>query len=522
MTPSSPNRLLRVGRFERRIIFAISIVAFVPLVAAAVFGWLSYHELYRVGVNERVRDELARNLEHQAEHLALLRAHDETLADLWARDPAIDALAASPEALGRHLAELAAPAAATAPGEPPDGRVVGLSVDALDGAGPAIDWRSPSWSGDLATTSLVRRTGGGRALRVTFAVPTELENDHASTRGTLLVYETLEADGVGVTTRYTLGYLVLLLSVIVVAMAVAILLSRRVTRRILLLADATDRVGAGDLTAEVPTDERDEVGELTRAFNEMVRDLRSSRDRVEYLERVGAWQEIAKRLAHEIKNPLTPIQLVVQQLHQAYRGDDARFKKTLDDAREMVDEEVATLRRLVSEFSEFARLPEPELSANDLVAVTREAVRTLDPSALRAVASDRQAPRLSTELDAQPVPVKVDAQLLRRCLDNLVRNAVQAVDAHGGESVIVACRREGDEALLEVRDDGPGVPAEARERVFQPYFTTKEFGTGLGLAIVKKAVLEHGGSIECVAAPEGGACFRIRLPLRGTSDKDTA
>jgi signal transduction histidine kinase len=512
MSAPDPKRSLRVGRFERRIVFAISIASVVPLVAALLLGGQAVREAYGVGINDRVGGQLASTLELYRDHIALYRDRADRVAAFHARDPMLAELATDPAALEAHLGEVARP----------DQDVLSELV-VRDARGAEV----ARWS--RATDPLEERTlltshaiSGGRTLDVTTVAPWGPFRAYWEAGELEHRYRVLDVYGYQVTLLYLTLYIALLLAVIVVAMAVAILFSRRVTRRITLLAEATDRVGAGDLTAEVPTDERDEVGELTRAFNEMVRDLRSSRDRVEYLERVGAWQEIAKRLAHEIKNPLTPIQLVVQQVHQGYRGDDPRFKKTLDDAREMVDEEVATLRRLVSEFSEFARLPEPELTPHDLGALTREAARGLEPSALRGEVSDRPPPRLSTELFDGPIPVKADAQILRRCLDNLVRNAVQAADAHGGEQVIVATRRTGDEAILEVRDDGPGVPVEARERVFQPYFTTKELGTGLGLAIVKKAVLEHGGSIECVAAPEGGACFRIRLPLAHDGRKDVA
>jgi two-component system nitrogen regulation sensor histidine kinase NtrY len=336
------------------------------------------------------------------------------------------------------------------------------------------------------------------------------------------VFRHLEGSTTYVSSFYLAAYVTLLLSVVVVALAVGMVISRRVTRRIVVLADATQRVGRGDLSVEVPIDDKDEVAELTRAFNAMVRDIRTSRDRIEYLQRVGAWQEMAKRLAHEIKNPLTPIQLAVQELHRAYRGDDPKYRRTLDDVRDIVEEEVTTLRRLVKEFGEFARLPEPELELSDLGTFARDTIRGLDPAAL-AREDGAARPGLATaelrlEIDERSdLAVKIDAQMLRRCLDNLVRNAVQALAAtrgtseHGGH-VIVAARRDHDDAVLEVRDDGPGVPPAARERVFDPYFTTRQEGTGLGLAIVKKVVLEHGGTISCDEAEEGGAAFRIRLP----------
>jgi two-component system nitrogen regulation sensor histidine kinase NtrY len=272
-------------------------------------------------------------------------------------------------------------------------------------------------------------------------------------------------------------------------------------------------VGAGDLTAHVPVSEQDEVGDLTRAFNAMVRDMRESRERIAYLSRIGAWQEFARRLAHEIKNPLTPIQLAVQELHRSYRGDDKRFARTLEDARAIVEEEIATLRRLVSEFSEFARLPEAHLSPADLGVFVREAVE----APFRGDESEDEGPPVEVvgEIEQTPLPAQIDAMLLKRCLDNLIRNASQAIRGTGRPGhVWVAARRDDDDVLIEVRDDGPGVPEDARTRIFDPYYTTKSEGTGLGLAIVKKIVLEHGGEITCSAAPEGGACFRISLPPR--------
>ncbi|MBN8617224.1 MAG: HAMP domain-containing protein, partial [Deltaproteobacteria bacterium] len=286
------------------------------------------------------------------------------------------------------------------------------------------------------------------------------------------------------------------------------------TRRVSVLADAARKVGAGDLTIEVPSDRGDEVGELVRAFNAMVRDIRSSRDRIEYLQRMAAWQEMARRLAHEIKNPLTPIQLAVQDLHERYQGDDARFRRRLGDARDIVEEEVRTLRRLVTEFSDFARLPVPELERVDLAAFAKEAARTFEPAALMPSGVTSAPPTLGTELPAEPVWVALDRGLLRKALDNLVRNAVQAL-AHAGVHegrVIVAVVPGSEHAVLEVRDNGRGVAEGERERVFDAYFTTKSEGTGLGLAITKKIVLEHGGTIECTQAKEGGASFRIVLP----------
>jgi nitrogen fixation/metabolism regulation signal transduction histidine kinase len=292
-----------------------------------------------------------------------------------------------------------------------------------------------------------------------------------------------------------------------------VVLSRRVTRRVTQLAAATRRLGAGDLAVQVPVDVNDEIGELTREFNTMVRDLRESRSRIEYLQRIGAWQEFARRLAHEIKNPLTPIQLAIQELDRSYRGDDGAFTKRLRDARTIIEEEVAALRRLTTEFSAFAKLPEAVLAQADLNDFLRDASRSLEGTVKLPDETGPEA-ELTFELCVEPLPVRIDAMMLKRCLDNLVRNAAQALEREPGEHrVVIRSRRAQDRAVLEVHDNGPGIPETQRQRIFDPYFTTKVEGTGLGLPIVKKVVLEHTGEVSCEASPLGGALFKIELPL---------
>jgi len=300
--------------------------------------------------------------------------------------------------------------------------------------------------------------------------------------------------------------------VVVVAVAVGIVLSRRVTRRVALLAEATARVGGGDLSVRVPSSVDDEIGDLTNAFNAMVTDMRESRGRIEYLQRISAWQEFARRLAHEIKNPLTPIQLAVQEIHESYRGPDATFQKRLDETLAIVQEEVATLRRLVGEFSSFAKLPEATLEDADLRDAARDMERALVSLPEELGASDRVS--VALRIASTPLPVRIDAMMLRRALDNLVRNAVQAISARVPDGVIeVRVHREGQNAVIEVADNGPGIPPDQLARVFDPYFTTKSEGTGLGLAIVKKVVLEHGGAVNASSSDLGGAAFVVRIPL---------
>ena len=499
---------LRFGRFERRVLAAMAVVAFLPAIAALLLGRAALREVYEIGVNRRVLGTLERSLEVHHEHLEGLRSSAQQTATMIAHDAALaDALRDPASALAVR-AVLDADLAST--------DVSAISVRASEGTELAHVER-PVDSTLFLTLDEDREidvSARHYIVRVTLTTSREPFQAYRVAGETIELYRHLEADAGYVRSFYLFAYITLLLAAIVVALAVGIVAARRVTRRVVVLAEATRRVGRGDLTIEIPVDEADEVAELVDAFNTMVRDIRSSRDRIEYLQRIGAWQEIARRLAHEIKNPLTPIQLAVQEIHRKYEGDDPRFLRTLEDAKGIVEEEVETLRRLVSEFSDFARLPVPEVAPGELSALATEWTRTMDPAAM--VLEGQSGAQRTLEVRAsEPLPVMLDAQLMRSCVDNLVRNAVQAIAEHGGGGhVIVETRRESHDAILEVRDDGPGVPEPMRERVFDPYYTTKSEGTGLGLAIVKKIVLEHGGSIACVSAPEGGAAFRIRLPLR--------
>ena len=513
LPPGRPEDSLRFGRFERRVLVAMATVAFVPLLAALLLGRSALREAYEVGVNRRVLGELESSLELYQEHFQVLRQAADRTATLVANDHAlVGAARASDRA---SLAELLRTDLELLPDV--------SHIDVEDAAGAELASATREIDEDeVRPLRLTRQIDGEPVVvvHVTVTTPWAPFRDRQRAGELVETYARLESEASYVSSFYLFAYITLLLAVIVIALALGIVVARRVTRRVVVLAQATRKVGQGDLTIEIPTDEKDEVAELTHAFNTMVRDIRSSRDRIEYLQRIGAWQEIARRLAHEIKNPLTPIQLAVQEVHKKYQGDDPRFRRTLDDAKSIVEEEVRTLRRLVSEFSEFARLPVPAVGPAELGGLVREWTRTMEPASL-ALESQRGGSKaldfiaLETRVPDEPLDVMLDPMMLRRSLDNLVRNAVQAIAEKGeGGHIVVEAHRDGDDALLEVRDDGPGVPAKSRERIFDPYFTTKSEGTGLGLAIVKKVVLEHGGSISCGVAKEGGAAFRIRLPLR--------
>ena len=313
---------------------------------------------------------------------------------------------------------------------------------------------------------------------------------------------------------YVLAFAVLLLGTIIIAVTVGSWLARTVSTRIGALAVAAAEVGRGDLSVRVPEHPPDEVGQLGQAFNQMLAEVEGSRSRIEYLSRLASWQEMARRLAHEIKNPLTPIQLAVQEVHQRFSNLPERDREILDVALEIVEAEVLTLRRLVKEFSEFARLPQSERQPMPLREFLTDLQTEMQLAPLECLGLERESypqPALEWQLPADPMPIRLDPQMMRRALLNLIRNAVQA--SRGRERVSISVRVSSNSRyLLQIEDDGPGIEPQVREHLFEPYVTTKDDGTGLGLAIVKKIVMDHEGTITAEAGERGGACFLIRLP----------
>ncbi|HTR55760.1 MAG TPA: ATP-binding protein [Kofleriaceae bacterium] len=297
--------------------------------------------------------------------------------------------------------------------------------------------------------------------------------------------------------------LVALGAVVVLGLFVA----RRTARDLEALVAGSLAASRGDLDHRVPVRSKDEIGAVAAAFNFMLEDLKTSKDRLVIAERIAAWQEIARRLAHEIKNPLTPIQMAMDTLRKSYKKQHPEFAEILDESTTTVLAEADRLKRIVAEFSDFARMPKAELARVDLNDVVRG-----------SLALHQGAIPVETDLANDLPELDADKGQLNQVLLNLVANARDAIGEREGGKITVRTRRgEGaDRALLVVEDNGPGVPAELKDKVFAPYFSTKhgKGGTGLGLAIVHRIVSDHGGRITISDAVGGGARVTIELPLR--------
>ena len=514
-----------LGKTERRLALAILVSAVIPLVVATLLARSMFSQASAVWFRPEVGQQLDRGVALYKDYVAAIKDDMRHQTEVIAADDGLRAAAAHD-----NRREVEAALDVIFPRYP---QLVSVTVEGEDGTplgrhdrGRGVD--------DATERSLevLRPLRAGESVlfvRAVYAIERARLDELETTGDVVTQYHQMESSRGDLTVGYLYAFAALLGITAVLTAIVGAVLARGVTRRITRLAAAIDLVGKGDLGVRVPVTGSDELTELAEAFNCMLGEVAASRARIEFLQRIGAWQEMARRLAHEIKNPLTPIQLAVQECHRKYKGDDARFKGLLDTTLEIVEEEIATLRRLVGDFSRFARLPHVDLVDADLRDFLRDCRETVQLGESEEEGAEGALPadagiELEWELGARSLPVSIDAQMLRRVVVNLVRNAAQAIrdarlaggvgaPAHG--TVRVSARGDGDGAAIVVEDDGPGVKPDQRDKVFDPYFTTKADGTGLGLAIVQKVVLEHGGSVEVGESRAlGGARFVVHLPPR--------
>lgn len=313
----------------------------------------------------------------------------------------------------------------------------------------------------------------------------------------------LPTGGLGRTlTTAAAAFLLALLGGVGAASVLGHVVAGRITRPLRALRAGTAAVGAGNLSARVEAAAAGEVGELVVAFNDMTAELARVTARAAAAERVAAWREVARRLAHEVKNPLTPVAMSVETLREAWARRSVEFPELFDEATTAIGEEVRRLARIVDEFGRFARLPQPELrqvGGAELLG----AFLALYPEGPPGIDLQRDV--------GEDLPVvRADPDQILQVLHNLLRNAFEAVGRQG--TVRVSAHAEPGELVVAVADSGPGIAPEQLPHLFEAYFTTKEAGTGLGLAISERIVREHGGRIEVESAPGRGTTFTVRLP----------
>jgi signal transduction histidine kinase len=294
---------------------------------------------------------------------------------------------------------------------------------------------------------------------------------------------------------------------IVLAILLSSWASARVTRRVEELARAAQDVASGHWDASVHVEGEDEVAQLAESFNQMTSELLAQKERLVQSERVAAWRELARRLAHELKNPLFPLQLTVENLIRARDQNPAVFDEIFRESSQTLLAEISNLKGIIGRFSEFSRMPQPHLQRVQLNEVV-EAVARLFQAQFQVHGQGAIQCRLELARDLDPVAA--DPELLHRALSNLVLNAMDAMPQGG--TITVRTLQGVRQAVVEISDTGNGLTREEVERIFTPYYTSKQHGTGLGLAIVQSVVSDHGGRISVQSEPGKGTTFVIELP----------
>lgn len=457
-----------------RLVLLIVLATGVPIVTGALVTRQLAREVLEIGLSPQVDAALDAGVRQAREAYQRWRADVEDLAD----DLAAGRLAP---------ADLPDDVRLTTTGA--DGAVVVVRAGSV--AAPAAPTGGPP-----AMASAVRPLPDGGSLAIERPLPAAWRDDAQLLAGTLQVVRGLGIQRDRLIRGYWLMFLAILVAALAVGVAAAMRIGRGITRPVERLVAGTEAVAAGRWDTQVAVARRDELGRLATGFNAMVRTLDLQSRRLVDLETMSGWREMARALAHEVKNPLTPIQLTVEEIRARHPQDPV-----VEECTRIVVEEVASLRSVVERFREFARPVALQVATTDLEALVRD---------VAALQRD-----LEVSVAAAPVlpPVAVDADRMRQLLMNLAQNAREATQGRPRPRLWFELSARDDALVLAVEDNGPGIPPAERDRVFEPYRSGKAGGLGLGLTLVKGIVLAHGGLIDIEAGREGGARFVIRLPL---------
>ena len=302
---------------------------------------------------------------------------------------------------------------------------------------------------------------------------------------------------------YILSFSIVVLLIIFSATWFGFYLANGITGRIEKLSEGTAAVAQGNLDFHIDLKAHDELGILVSSFNKMTHDLKQSREALVRAEKIATWQEVALQMAHEIKNPLTPIQLATERLRRKYFERSPEFDAIFDESTQTVMNEVNGLVTLVNEFSNFARLPAVHLVSQDIKPALLEVIQLYQLG--------HKEIQFHLNFDETMPPLRIDRDQIKRVFINLFENAVEAA-AHT-LFIVTSFDPSTKQATLSVGDDGLGVAPEDIDHIFLPHFTRKKRGSGLGLAMVHRIVLDHGGHITVAARKPTGTTFTLLLPV---------
>ena len=300
---------------------------------------------------------------------------------------------------------------------------------------------------------------------------------------------------------FTLGVYSILL---ILTIAVGVTTANQLSQPIRDLTKAATEVGEGRLDVRVRQKGSGEIGELIGTFNAMVGELEKSREELSRAEREKAWKEMAKQVAHEIKNPLTPMKLSVQHLRQAFKDKASDLESIVLAVTQTMSEQIDTLARIATEFSQFARMPERRFERVELRSLLDETLRLF---------GEVKGIEFRTKFSDTGAALIADREELRRVFINIVRNSIQAMESGG--TITIETSESAGRWSVSITDTGAGIPSELLSKVFEPNFSTKTEGMGLGLAIARKVIEDLNGTIEVRSAVGKGTAIKVTLPLSG-------
>lgn len=318
--------------------------------------------------------------------------------------------------------------------------------------------------------------------------------------------------------RIRLTFSIITVSIFLLAIYFSLLFARKISRPIIELANATQKISMGETDISLEIREAGEIGALIDSFNQMVQDLKSKDAELMRSQRIAAWKEVAQRMAHEIKNPLTPIQLSAERIRRKMKSENMeQFREIVSTGTDTIIKQVRVLEHLVNEFSDFARMPAPKLINQNLEPIILEAVKLFEHT---------PQIKITTSIAKGFPQLFLDQKIILRVLTNLVKNSIEAIERkrekeespdyigtiHISASTTRKIMRR--VAVISIEDNGIGISPELKQKVFEPYYSTKNNNTsGIGLAIVQKSVIDHNGHISIDSSNMGGCRFQIELPV---------
>lgn len=478
-----------------KIFLFVALLLLLPALPLSIFIMNLLDRSYRIGVNEQVESALDGALQISADYYQSIKTRLTTKIEQFIQSDEVSKKQVV-EILNREFPDNKITVFFA--GEDPSGGL-GISPDVLQKFDKS-DQKKIVWpAADRKALYALTRLRGNRILQIVFQLPDSFTKSAQNIQEVNQIYKTLDMVKTEIRQSFLYTFLLIYGVGVLLALLVSYFISTRMTQPIKKLISATKEIASGNLDYRIDMDQQDEFRTLADAFNQMVKELEQNQRRIIELEKMATWQQMARRLAHEIKNPLTPIQLMAQQIVDKYPGSDPDYREILKESYDIIEQEVDSLKTLVRAFSDFARLPDFQPAVHDLKQV------------LVMIQKMYQQADIRLDLPEEIIECTFDYDHLKRVLINLVDNALAAQEPTG--SVDISLVRNEKSVQISITDHGVGIKEENLAKIFEPYFSTKKSGVGLGLAIVKKIIEEHNGEISVSSQPQKGTTFLIQLPI---------